>query len=85
MRGMIVSGSLGRRGEFEKEVRGYLQSGKPKNKETVAEGLNQAEGSFIGLFAATNIGRMVMKPDFAAVSKMCLFLSSSFVDPATDR
>ena len=61
MRGMIVSDSLDRRGEFEKEVGGYLRSGKLKNKETVVEGLDQAEGAFIGLFAGKNVGKMVVK------------------------
>ena len=61
MRGMIVTDSLDRRGEFEKEVGGYLQSGKLKNKETVVEGLDQAEGAFIGLFTGNNIGKMVVK------------------------
>ena len=61
MRGMIVSDSLNRRDEFEKEVGGYLQSGKLKNKETVVEGLDQAESAFIGLFTGNNIGKMVVK------------------------
>jgi hypothetical protein len=61
MRGMIVSDSLDRRGEFEREVGGYLQSGKLKNKETVVEGLDQAEGAFVGLFKGNNIGKMVVK------------------------
>jgi hypothetical protein len=63
MRGMIVSDSLDRRGEFEKEVGGYLESGKLKNKETVVEGLDQAAGAFIGLFAGNNLGKMVVKLD----------------------
>jgi NADPH-dependent curcumin reductase CurA len=61
MRGMIVSDSLDRREEFEKEVGGYLQSEKLKSKETVVEGLDQAAGAFIGLFAGNNIGKMVVK------------------------
>jgi len=61
MKEMIVSDSLGRRSEFEKEVGGYLQSGKLKNKETVVEGLDQVAGAFIGLFSGNNIGKMVVK------------------------
>jgi NADPH-dependent curcumin reductase CurA len=61
MCGMIVSDALERRGEFEKEVGGYLQSGKLKNHETVVEGLDQAEGAFIGLFSGNNVGKMVVK------------------------
>jgi NADPH-dependent curcumin reductase CurA len=61
MKGMIVSDSLDRRGEFEKEVSGYLQSGKLKNKETVVDGLDQAESAFIGLFNGENIGKMIVK------------------------
>ncbi len=63
MRGLIVSDSLGRRGEFEKEVSGYLQAGKLKSKETVVAGLDHAEGAFIGLFKGNNIGKMVVKLD----------------------
>ena len=63
LRGMIDSDSLDRRGEFEKEVGGYLQSGKLKNHETVVEGLDQAEGAFIGLFKGENFGKMVVKLD----------------------
>jgi len=61
MKGLIVRDWLDRQGEFEKEVGGYLQSGKLKNKETVVEGLDQAESAFIGLFTGNNIGKMVVK------------------------
>ena len=61
MKGLIVRDWLDRQGEFEKEVGGYLQSGKLKNKETVVEGLDQAEGAFIGLFTGNNVGKMIVK------------------------
>ncbi len=49
LRGCKVIGSAG------------LRSGKLKNKETVVEGLDQAEGAFIGLFAGNNFGKMIVK------------------------
>jgi len=61
MKGLIVRDWLDRQGEFEKEVGGFLQSGKLKNKETVVVGLDQAEEAFIGLFKGQNIGKMVVK------------------------
>jgi len=61
MRGMIVRDWLDRQGEFEKEVGGFLQSGKLKNKETVVVGLDQAGAAFIGLFKGQNIGKMVVQ------------------------
>ncbi|MGA3095816.1 MAG: NADP-dependent oxidoreductase [Bryobacteraceae bacterium] len=61
MRGFIVSDCLNRRAGFEKEVGGYLQAGKLKNKETVLKGIDQAVGAFIGLFQGQNVGKMVVE------------------------
>ena len=61
MRGMIVSDAVGSQEEFEKEMGGYLQSGKLKNHETVVEGLDEAVDAFIGLFKGNNLGKMVVK------------------------
>ena len=61
MRGMIVGDAMDRREEFEKEVGGYLQSGKLKNRETIVEGLDEAADAFIGLFKGNNLGKMVVK------------------------
>jgi hypothetical protein len=61
MKGLIVRDWLDRQSEFEKEVGGYFRGGKLKNKETVVEGIDQAVGAFIGLFAGKNVGKMVVK------------------------
>jgi len=61
MKGFIVRDWLDRQGEFEKEVGGYFRAGKLQNQETVVEGIDQAVGAFIGLFAGKNIGKMVVK------------------------
>ncbi len=61
MKGMIVGDWLDRQAEFENEVGGYFRAGKLKNQETVVEGIDQAVGAFIGLFAGKNMGKMVVK------------------------
>jgi NADPH-dependent curcumin reductase CurA len=61
MKGLIVSDSLDRQDEFEQEVGSYFRAGKLKNKETVAEGIEQAVNAFIGLFDGRNVGKMVVK------------------------
>ncbi len=63
MKGLIVSDSLDRQSEFEREVGGYYKSGKLKNKETVVVGIDQAVGAFIGLFTGKNTGKMVVRLD----------------------
>jgi hypothetical protein len=60
MKGLIVSDSLDRRAEFQKEVGGYLKAGKLIHKETVVRGIDQAVGAFIGLFRGQNAGKMVV-------------------------
>jgi NADPH-dependent curcumin reductase CurA len=61
MKGLIVSDSLHLLGEFEREVGGYFQAGKLKNKETVVTGIDRAVEAFLGLFDGKNIGKMVVK------------------------
>lgn len=60
MKGMIVSDSLDRLTEFEKEVGGYFRDGKVRNRETVVHGIDQAVAAFIGLFEGKNTGKMVV-------------------------
>ena len=61
MKGLIVGDSLDRQVEFEKEVGAYFRAGKVRNKETVAEGIEQSIGAFIGLFQGKNVGKMVVR------------------------
>jgi hypothetical protein len=61
MKGLIVRDWLDRQGDFEKEVGGYFRTGKLKNRETVAKGIDQAVDAFLGLFSGVNVGKMVVK------------------------
>lgn len=61
MKGFIVRDWLDRQDAFEQEVGGYFRTGKLKNKETVAKGIDNAVSAFIGLFQGTNVGKMVVE------------------------
>jgi NADPH-dependent curcumin reductase CurA len=61
MKGLIVSDFLNQRDKFEKEIGGYVRSGKLISKETVWDGIDEAVPAFIGLFDGKNIGKMVVK------------------------
>lgn len=61
MKGLIVTDSLDRQGEFEREVGGYFQTGNLKNEETVVQGIEQAVSAFLGLFEGKNTGKMVVE------------------------
>jgi NADPH-dependent curcumin reductase CurA len=61
MKGLLVGDWLASQTEFEKEVGGYFRAGRLKDKETVAEGIEQTPAAFIGLFGGKNIGKMVVK------------------------
>jgi NADPH-dependent curcumin reductase CurA len=61
MKGLIVGDWLASQTDFEKEVGGYFRAGRLKDKETVAEGIEQTPAAFIGLFGGKNIGKMVVK------------------------
>ncbi len=67
MKGLIVSDSMDRRDEFEREVGGYMRAGKLKNEETVVKGIENAVDAFIGLFDGSNIGKMVVELDSTGV------------------
>ena len=61
MKGLLVLDWLDRQAEFEKEVGGYLQSGKLKNVETITQGIDHAVDAFIGLFHGRNRGKMAVE------------------------
>jgi NADPH-dependent curcumin reductase CurA len=63
MKGLIVRDWLYRRDEFMAEVGGCYRAGKLVNKETLVQGIHQAVGAFLGLFAGKNIGKMVVQLD----------------------
>jgi NADPH-dependent curcumin reductase CurA len=61
MKGLIVRDWLDHQDQFEKEVGGYFRAGKVNHKETVAQGIDQAVGAFLGLFQGQNVGKMVVQ------------------------
>jgi NADPH-dependent curcumin reductase CurA len=61
MKGMIVSDSLNRLGEFIQEASGYVKAGKLHNQETVVKGIENAVDAFLGLFHGSNVGKMVVE------------------------
>lgn len=61
MQGMIVGDWMDRQAEFAEEAGGYYLTGKLKNIETVASGIDHAVDAFIGLFHGHNLGKMVVK------------------------
>jgi NADPH-dependent curcumin reductase CurA len=63
IKGFIVSDWMNERGEFLKEVGGYLKAGKLKHSETVVKGIDKAVDAFIGLFHGQNTGKMVVQLD----------------------
>jgi hypothetical protein len=61
MKGLIVSDWMAHQAEFEKEVGGYLKTGRVKHQETVVKGIDKAVEAFIGLFEGQNIGKMIVE------------------------
>jgi NADPH-dependent curcumin reductase CurA len=61
MKGLLVRDWMDQSEEFEREVGGYFRAGKLTNKETVAEGIDQAVPAFLGLFEGKNVGKMVVR------------------------
>ena len=61
MRGFVVVDFEERREEFLKDMRGWLQDGSMKYRETILEGIENAPRALIGLMQGENIGKMLVK------------------------
>jgi NADPH-dependent curcumin reductase CurA len=61
LKGFIVSDFQPRMGEFFAEMGPWLASGAVQSKETVVEGLERTPEAFLGLFAGSNTGKMLVK------------------------
>ncbi len=61
LRGFIVSDHGTMRGDFVREVGGWLVDGSIKQEETVLHGIESAGEAFIGLLAGMNTGKMVVE------------------------
>jgi len=61
MQGFIISDHMDRQAEFRKEVGGWLKTGVLKYREDIAEGLENAPASFIGMLKGENIGKQVVQ------------------------
>ena len=61
IRGFIVRDHEDLRPEFEKQVAGWLRSGELVSRQTVADGLENAVGAFIGLLGGANVGKMLVR------------------------
>ena len=61
LKGFIVMDYLPRMGEFYAEMGPWLASGAVKSRETVADGLENVPGAFLGLFKGENVGKMLVR------------------------
>lgn len=61
MRGFIVSDHSDLRSQFLSDMSTWMSEGKITTQETVVEGIENAAEAFRGLFAGTNVGKMVVK------------------------
>jgi NADPH-dependent curcumin reductase CurA len=60
MQGFLVSDHLDRKAAFEGDMKGWIGSGEVVVQETIVDGLENAAGSFLGLFRGDNLGKMIV-------------------------
>jgi len=61
IRGFLVRHYRHMRGDFMRDVVGWLDEGRLTYRETVYEGIESAPEAFIGLFTGANLGKMVVR------------------------
>eukprot|EP00005_Dracoamoeba_jomungandri_P001863 CAMPEP_0174257730 /NCGR_PEP_ID=MMETSP0439-20130205/6844_1 /TAXON_ID=0 /ORGANISM="Stereomyxa ramosa, Strain Chinc5" /LENGTH=340 /DNA_ID=CAMNT_0015340963 /DNA_START=39 /DNA_END=1061 /DNA_ORIENTATION=+ len=61
LQGFIVTDFMERFPEAFKELGGWLQEGKVKNRVTFFEGLDQVPAAFMALFEGQNVGKLLVK------------------------
>ena len=61
--GFIISEHEELRDQFLSEMVPWIQEGKVKSRETVAEGIDSAIDAFLGLFSGDNFGKMIVELD----------------------
>ena len=61
IQGFIVSDHEDRRGDFLRDVSGWLREGKLRYKEDVVQGLENAPRAFLGLFQGKNFGKLIVQ------------------------
>jgi hypothetical protein len=61
MQGFIIFDHFGRRGDFLRDMSGWLGQEKLKYREEVLEGLERAPAGLIGMLRGDNFGKLVVK------------------------
>ncbi|HEV2363466.1 MAG TPA: NADP-dependent oxidoreductase [Caulobacteraceae bacterium] len=61
LEGFIVSSHFDQLPKFQKEMAGWIASGKVKYQETVEHGIENAPEAFLKLFKGENLGKMLVK------------------------
>jgi NADPH-dependent curcumin reductase CurA len=61
LRGYIVTDFASRRGDFLKDMTGWVQSGAVRFREDVTKGLENAPDAFIGMLAGRNFGKVIVQ------------------------
>jgi NADPH-dependent curcumin reductase CurA len=61
LKGYIVSDHYDRLPQFNSDMKGWIDSGRMRWRETILEGIENAPKAFIGLFTGNNIGKMLVR------------------------